>query len=127
MNQRYVFSPVTLIFSSILFLLFPAAVAAEGCLNASCHQELTQVRYLHGPVAAELAGVDGCVMCHVPSGSSCTATRAGKFTIKQKDICFICHEKGAGTQHTESEVESKCLYCHVPHGSDLSPQMLRKK
>ena len=127
MSQRYFLFPVILIFMSAFSLLDPAAAVAKGCLNASCHQDLVQVRYVHGPVAAEMAGVDGCVMCHLPSGSSCTSTMAGKFTLKGKDICLVCHEKGVGTQHTESEVESKCLTCHVPHGSDLSPQMLRDR
>ncbi|MBU1234588.1 MAG: hypothetical protein KKC77_16995 [Proteobacteria bacterium] len=127
MSERYFLFPVTLIFMSTLFLLDPAAVVAKGCLNGSCHQELTQMQYVHGPVAAEMAGADGCVMCHLPNGQSCTASMAGKFTLKGKDICLICHERGMGTQHTESEVESKCLTCHAPHGSDVSPQMLRAK
>lgn len=127
MSERTFLFPATLIFMGTLLLLNPAAAKAKGCLNGGCHQELTQIQYMHGPVAAEMAGADGCVMCHLPSGPSCTASKAGTFSLKEKDICLICHEKGVGTQHTESEVESKCLTCHLPHGSDISPQMLRKK
>ncbi|MBU0946166.1 MAG: hypothetical protein KJ804_17105 [Proteobacteria bacterium] len=127
MSERYLLFPAALIFLGALSLLVPAAAMAKGCLNGSCHQNLIQVQYVHGPVAAEMAGADGCVMCHLPNGPACTITLAGKFTLKEKDICLTCHEKGVGTQHTESEVESKCLTCHVPHGSAFSPQMLRDK
>ncbi len=126
MNLRLYVFPVALIVVSVL-LLPPAAAVAKGCLTASCHQGLAQLRYVHGPVAAEMAGADGCVMCHVPDGAACTPATAGKFTLTGKGICLGCHDKGVGSQHTESEVESKCLTCHVPHGSDVGPEMLREK
>lgn len=103
-----------------------AAVAAEGCLSGSCHRELTETKYLHGPVAAEMAGAQGCKMCHLPAGSSCTPGKGGQFTLKGKDICLTCHGKGTGTLHSQSQVEDKCLTCHVPHGSNSSPNMLRE-
>lgn len=126
MSGRYLLCASLIFMGSPLFL-DPGAVMAKGCLTGGCHQQLTQVQYVHGPVAAEMAGVDGCVMCHLPSGPSCTAAGAGHFTLREKDLCLICHEKGVGTQHTESEVEDKCLTCHLPHGSEVSPQMLRAK
>jgi len=101
------------------------AVAYEGCLRGSCHQDLTRVRYLHGPVAAEMAGSKGCVICHEPAGTACTATKAGVFKLKGKNLCLTCHGKGTGSQHTQELVEGKCLQCHDPHGSEISPRMLR--
>ena len=116
------------IFCATLFLLvlFSASVAsAKGCMTGSCHQSLTKVKYMHGPVAAEMAGVKACVMCHVPAGSTCSAKKGGKFKLKSKDLCQICHVKGTGSQHSSAGVAAKCLKCHSPHGSDNSPQMLR--
>lgn len=99
--------------------------APSACLNGSCHQGLTKSKYLHGPVAAEMAGAKACVMCHLPAGPACTAGGKGSFKLKGKDICLGCHTKGNGTQHSQSEIESKCLKCHAPHGSDTSRQFLR--
>lgn len=95
------------------------------CLNGACHQALTKFKYLHGPVAAEMAGAKACVMCHLKAGAACTATAKGVFKLKGKNICQACHIKGTGTQHSQSEVESKCLKCHAPHGSETNRQFLR--
>lgn len=108
-----------------LFFIQVETAWAKGCLNGGCHQELTAVRYLHGPVAAEMAGVDGCGMCHLSAGAACTATSPGSFSLKGKLICQACHDKGTGSQHSQSQVESKCLNCHNPHGSETSSYMLR--
>lgn len=99
--------------------------ASQGCLSGACHQGLSKFKYLHGPVAAELAGAKACVMCHLPAGPACTTNAKGVFKLKGKDICQSCHTKGTGTQHSQSEVESKCLKCHAPHGSETSRQFLR--
>lgn len=72
-----------------------------------------------------MAGVKACEMCHVASGAKCSANKGGKFRLKSRELCAICHVKGTGTQHSEQEIEAKCLKCHDPHGSDISPQMLR--
>lgn len=101
------------------------AWALQGCLSGSCHQDLTKVRYLHGPLAAEMAGAKACVMCHQPAGAKCTAGKGGSFTLKSENLCQTCHDRGTGTQHSQSHVEAKCLLCHDPHGSEISPQMLR--
>jgi len=102
-----------------------SALAGQGCLSDGCHHDLTGARYLHGPVAAELAGVKGCEVCHLPTGPKCTATKGGSFQTRVKDICLTCHGPGTGSQHTQAEVQSKCLNCHNPHGSETSPQLLR--
>jgi hypothetical protein len=117
-----------LVATCLLGLLAPSGqveAAASVCLNGSCHQTLTKSKYLHGPVAAELAGAKACVMCHLPAGPACTATAKGVFKLKGKEICQACHTKGNGSQHSQSEIESKCLKCHAPHGSETSRQFLR--
>ena len=109
-----------------LFAMVGRGEAASSlCLNGACHQALTKPKYLHGPVAAELAGAKACVMCHLAAGPACTATSKGSFKLKGKDICLTCHTKGAGTQHSQGQIESKCLKCHAPHGSETSRQFLR--
>lgn len=112
--------------SSLGGLLDGLALAGQGCLNGDCHLALTRVRYLHGPVAAEMAGAKGCEICHQPTGEKCTPPRGGSFRTR-KDICTTCHDKGTGSQHSQAEVESRCLSCHNPHGSETSLQMLRAK
>ena len=98
---------------------------AATCLNGGCHQPLTSPRYLHGPVAAEMAGATGCVACHQPNGKPCSRSRAGEFTYekKGKEMCLLCHGKDAATEHTATE--KHCLRCHDPHGSAESPYLLR--
>lgn len=100
--------------------------SAKGCMSGSCHQNLAKVKYMHGPIAAELAGAQGCVMCHKSAGASCTQKQGGKFRLKTNGLCLACHDKGTSTKHSQIQVESKCLDCHSPHGSELSPQLLRK-
>lgn len=100
---------------------------AQNCLSGSCHQNLTKFKYLHGPVAAEMAGHRGCAMCHLPRGPACTATKGGTFKLKSVRLCLTCHDKGTSTEHSQAHIESKCLFCHNPHGSDISPRMLRAK
>lgn len=114
-----------LLVSLAIMVATVATAVAKGCMAGGCHQELAQVKYMHGPVAAEMAGVSGCVMCHLPGGEKCAVQRAGSYTIKSKGLCVTCHVKGAGTQHSVAEIEAKCLQCHDPHGSDLSRYMLR--
>jgi len=99
--------------------------ATMGCMNGTCHQELAEIKYMHGPVAAEMAGANGCKMCHVPAGVNCSAVNGGQFKVKVKGLCIACHAKGTGSQHSAKEIESKCLICHGPHGSDTNRYMLR--
>lgn len=109
----------------VVFIVTAAKVEAKGCMNGGCHQELTKVKYMHGPVAAEMAGVNACEMCHVPAGAKCTSSKGGSYKVKSKGLCATCHVKGTGTQHSDKEIEAKCLKCHDPHGSDVSRHMLR--
>lgn len=100
-------------------------VAAHGCMVGGCHQGLAEVKYLHGPVAAEMAGANGCEMCHVSAGAKCGVGRGGIFTLKTRGLCVTCHGKGTSTKHSAKEIETKCLQCHAPHGSDSSRHLLR--
>ena len=99
--------------------------ASQSCLGLGCHLAISSLRYLHGPVAAEIAGAKGCEVCHVPTDNKCTSTRGGIFHPNFQYTCTTCHDKGTGTMHTQEKVESRCIMCHNPHGSDSSPQMLR--
>jgi len=111
----------------LIFLALAGRVeaATSACLNGSCHQALTKAKYMHGPIAAEMAGKEACTMCHLHAGPECTATRKGGYILRGKDMCLACHAKGNGTQHSQAEIESKCLKCHAPHGSETSRQFLR--
>ncbi|GAB4264725.1 cytochrome c3 family protein [Deferrisoma sp.] len=103
-----------------------AGITAAGtCIEDGCHAPIMQPQFLHGPVAAEEAGADGCVSCHVPAGQPCTASKAGKYKFKTKPdrLCLLCHERGTGTQHTRAG--GKCLSCHDPHGSERSSKLMR--
>ncbi|MDH5298206.1 MAG: hypothetical protein OEV91_04235 [Desulfobulbaceae bacterium] len=114
-----------LFWGAVLFTLPASGPAlAASCLDNGCHQALAARRYLHGPVAAELAGTTGCVTCHQPNGGPCTPTRPGQFSLDKKGMCLLCHEKATGSPHTDTQ--SNCLDCHDPHGSETSPFMVRK-
>ena len=101
------------------------AGAADTCISGGCHKSIVSLTFLHGPVAAEETGGEGCESCHVPSGAPCTATKAGKYVFKTKEerLCLLCHERGTGTKHTEAR--TKCLSCHSPHGSKSGDKMMR--
>jgi hypothetical protein len=118
---------VALLLCAGLWSAAPSLSRAEGatCIAGGCHETVVSAAYLHGPVAAEEAGADGCVSCHVPAGASCTAAKAGRYKFKTKAdrLCLLCHERGTGTQHTRAG--SKCLSCHSPHGSESSSNLMR--
>lgn len=107
--------------------LFAGAGAAQAgsCIGGGCHGRMISAKFLHGPVAAEQAGVEGCVSCHQPAGTACTAQKAGAFKFKtDKDrLCLLCHERGTGSQHTRTR--GQCLSCHLPHGSEQSAVLLK--
>lgn len=124
MRDNVSFGLALLTFLAILLVNITEAVA-RGCMDGGCHQELVKVKYMHGPVAAEMAGVNGCEMCHIPSGVKCSANSAGSYILKSKGLCVTCHAQGVGTQHSAAEIENKCLQCHAPHGSTFSRYMLR--
>ena len=116
-----------LLLPTVCFLSFflSSQAGTAGCLTGSCHQNLTSTKYVHGPVAAELAGGTGCVACHVPDGKTCSESKGGSFkpiTTAMK-MCQHCHSRGTGTQHTAEKID--CLKCHDPHGSDAGPELKR--
>jgi len=105
--------------------LGPTAASAGTCIAGDCHKSIVSTKFLHGPVAAEEAGAEGCVSCHVPSGAACTAAKKGQFAYKTKEdrLCLLCHERGTGSQHTRTR--AGCLSCHAPHGSEESHKLMR--
>jgi len=117
---------ITPIINLFIILLMASSVSAGTCLNNNCHQSLTTPKHLHGPIAAEMAGADGCMTCHQPSGKPCTTETAGKFmfTKEDKEMCLLCHGRDVATEHTKKE--KTCLRCHDPHGSEDNYNFLRK-
>jgi hypothetical protein len=108
-----------------LLLLVPRPALPGTCIEGGCHESIVSTKYLHGPVAAEEAGVEGCASCHVPAGAACSPHKAGTYQFKTKPerLCLMCHEHGTGTQHTRAE--SRCLSCHSPHGSNGGNTLMR--
>lgn len=98
---------------------------AGSCVESGCHSKIMSAKYVHGPVAVESSGMQGCQLCHVPAGEACTKTKGGTFTFQHsKDIlCSTCHSAGTGSQHTGAE--GKCVSCHNPHSSDVSDRFLK--
>jgi predicted CXXCH cytochrome family protein len=99
---------------------------AATCLTGGCHNALVEKKYLHGPIAAEQIGGQGCVACHVPDGEVCSQDKGGRFKPLPAAVvmCQFCHSKDATTMHTAEN--SECLDCHNPHGSDVGPELLRQ-
>ena len=110
------------LFFLFLSLLAPAAPAAANCMAGGCDAKIASLRYMHGPVGAEFAGVKGCEACHVSAGRACGPGQGGKWRIR-KGFCGSCH--GAGNSTAHSRGKKKCLACHNPHGSNKSPVFLR--
>lgn len=110
---------------AVLTVAATLPAVAGTCITGTCHASIVSANFLHGPVAAEEAGAEGCVSCHVPAGAACSSAKAGSFKFKteQDRLCLLCHERGTGTQHTRTRV--KCLSCHAPHGSDSSANLMR--
>ncbi len=118
------FSTALLLGASFLLLISSGGNAWAGaCLDHGCHHSLTTRRYLHGPVAAEMAGAKGCIACHHPTSVACTPTKAGTFDSPAQGMCKLCHAHETDTEHTKTY--GHCLDCHAPHGSQTSPYLLR--
>lgn len=98
---------------------------ADSCVAGKCHDSVLAANRLHGPVAAEEAGLEGCVACHVPQGAPCTASRGGEYAFKAEGdaLCFRCHDRITDEVHVQAK--SPCLSCHDPHGSEDDDHLTR--
>lgn len=85
-------------------------VAPLDQLCYTCHQFITDKKWVHGPFAA-----GDCTVCHDPHSSKY------KFLLTSEParLCFNCHDEKA---ITESEMhkgtDMQCVSCHDPHLSD---------
>lgn len=119
--------------TALLMILFLAVVLPAGhvraatCLTGGCHSDLAAKKYLHGPVAAEQIGGQGCIACHIPNGELCSSARGGHFgpLPAAVEMCRFCHSQGSSTAHTAENRD--CLGCHDPHGADSGPDLLRPR
>ncbi|PLX40912.1 MAG: hypothetical protein C0609_11660 [Deltaproteobacteria bacterium] len=107
------------------FALAVGVASADNCLDGGCHADEVNYKYLHGPLAAEELGMEGCTSCHKPVGNACSADKRGdfEFAAAEKELCSICHGRSTATDHLQQH--DNCLDCHSPHGSDDSSSMQR--
>lgn len=101
-----------------------APVKKSTCITSECHATMKEVKYVHGPVAA-----DECIICHGESPQHADNPKKHKFAeisnIQAK--CFECHDPFPQKKLTHSPVEEgECLACHSPHGSQFKFQLLKK-
>lgn len=126
-NLRRAMSFKLLITTTFMTVILGAAqLQASTCLTGGCHDQIISHKYIHGPVAAEQAGVMGCVTCHIPGEKKCSANSAGNFKpmADSSTMCQMCHSKGNDTLHSAENID--CLQCHDPHGSETSAVFERK-
>jgi predicted CXXCH cytochrome family protein len=94
------------------------------CITAKCHATMKEVKYVHGPVAA-----DECAVCHGESAKHTDDPKKHKFG-EIKDVpskCFECHDPFPKKKLTHTPVEEgECLACHSPHGSPYKFQLVSK-
>jgi predicted CXXCH cytochrome family protein len=96
-----------------------AALAAEGCMNDSCHATLLKPENNH-------AVGDTCELCHAAADQP--HPTKGKKTIKllksQPDLCYDCHDAFGKKKNVHFPVENAdCTGCHNPHAS-AQPKLL---
>ncbi|HDZ84405.1 MAG TPA: hypothetical protein ENH45_04215, partial [Nitrospirae bacterium] len=85
------------------------------CITSKCHATMKEVKYVHGPVAA-----DECIVCHGESPKHAANPKKNKFAkidnVQSK--CFECHDPFPKKKFTHTPVEEgECIACHSPHGS----------
>jgi predicted CXXCH cytochrome family protein len=97
--------------SRILSDIQTTAAASSTCY--SCHKEIINNSYVHGP-----ASVWSCLSCHDPRDEMI-------YSVKKPDtdICFKCHvekkEEWFSKKYIHGPVNIlKCAICHSPHASE---------
>ncbi len=83
----------------------------EDGLCRTCHAELVETRYVHGP-----ASVDACTFCHHHHRS----LHPKMLQTEPSVLCYRCHLADDLTRGSHHEtIESQlCFDCHDPHGGD---------
>lgn len=85
---------------------------ALGCSTTGCHQQLTQTKWVHAPVAT-----GSCFVCHQSIGASDAHTFEPVAT--DASDCASCHSFGdSPVSSHEPFTLGTCHDCHDPHGGD---------
>jgi len=83
-----------------------------GCSTSGCHQQLTETKWVHAPVATE-----GCAVCHQQDEH----LSDHKFFTPATDSesCFSCHDFDDSPESIHEPFQlGTCMDCHDPHGGD---------
>lgn len=88
------------------------------CQNGTCHQNLGNEKYVHGPV-----GGGTCIACHNPHGS----LNQHAVSREPLPLCLVCHEakeEELEQAHVHQIISaSGCTDCHNPHESPYRFQL----
>jgi predicted CXXCH cytochrome family protein len=103
----------------ILGISYSALAQSENCVEGKCHSGMTEKRWVHGPVGANI-----CTICHeLETGEK----HKFKFAAEEQELCFLCHEdkrESLNLKHQHSPVANgDCTGCHDPHQSDFRYQL----
>lgn len=89
------------------------AVPREGCVTDTCHVDVKNMSFVHGPV-----NVDACDACHELINAEEHTYRLAR---EQQELCLFCHELPVaeeGINVHKPLMTGECLECHHPHGGE---------
>ncbi len=92
--------------------------AVESCLTGECHSDLTQRRFLHGPVAQK-----DCSPCHVLVSAQ---KHTFALTTEGPALCYVCHEAEPTLKFVHSPFQTSCTVCHDAHTGDSRDLLVTK-
>lgn len=118
MCQNVLRGLLTICFLAALFT--PAgARASEGCLTSSCHTQISEAAFAHGPVAA-----GQCMVCHEGDPKLHPEGDGAEFDLMvgaAKGLCLECHTDFAARKLDQTlHFKVDCAECHSPHGGNTS-------